>query len=112
MVAEAQVLRGRPGMVSNLWDTIKKNQNPRYQFLEKVPAECDALGKGLPEMGIDFRRLFTVPTDELYARLGVSLKCRCCLAVPYREELSARFAFYLSRIALPTPHRSDPMTAG
>lgn len=86
---------------------IARNGNPRFQFLEQVPAEHDRLGDGLPELVIDFKRYFAVATDELYFRVGSGeTQRRCVLTSPYLEHLSHRFAHYLGRVGLPTDHVS------
>lgn len=92
------------------WDrlNIQKNKNERFHFLQKVGPDTDRLGQQLPELVIDFKRYFTVPTDVLYRRieLGESAR-RCVLVSPYLEHLSGRFAHYLSRVALPSDHVSE-----
>lgn len=90
------------------WDKIRQNYDPRYHFLEEIPLESDATGLGVPELSIDFKRYFTVPTSEVYARIriGQTLR-RSVLTSPYVEHLSQRFAYFLSRIGLPEPHSSQ-----
>ena len=43
-------------------------------------------------MGIDFKRVFTIPTDEVYARLEAEAQRRCFLEPIYAAQLSDRFA--------------------
>jgi hypothetical protein len=78
---------------SERWKIIKKNKNERYHFLEKNERF------GLPDLVIDFKQYYTIPTYRLYklykGHFVGSLKPL------YRESLSHRFAFYLSRIGLP-----------
>ncbi len=104
---EAEILRGRQGMHSKLWDPIKKNKNERYQFLESAPPGGDCQGEQLPELAIDFKRYFTVPTGELYWQIEAG-QCtrRTWLSSPYREHLANRFAHFLARIALPRDYQS------
>ena len=75
------------------WGIIKGNNNKRYHFLEKNEE------LGLPDLVIDFKQYYTVPTYILYKiyknHYAGSLKPL------FRENLSHRFAFYLSRIGLP-----------
>jgi len=106
-VVTAEQLRGREDIKSDIWKRIRQNKDERYQFLEKVSVDCDLLGEGLPELGIDFKRYFTVPTDELYFKLETEAKRRCRLISPYLEHFSNRFYSYQSRIALPADHRSE-----
>jgi hypothetical protein len=98
----------RHGRKSKVWDRIQQNNDPRYHFLQKVEPGCDRLNEGLPELAIDFKRFFTVPTDEVYRRIEIGeARRRCLLTSPYLEHLSCRFAFYLSRVGLPTDHFSE-----
>jgi hypothetical protein len=99
-------LKGREGINSTLWKPIKNNKDERYHFLEKVSSEVDVLEKGLPELAIDFKRYFTIPTEEVYVRLEFDAACRCRLVSPYLEHLSGRFYAFQSRVALPR----DPLS--
>ncbi len=109
---EAGLLRGSSkttGMTSEIWKRISQNKDERYHFLEKVEPNCEVLQQGLPELGIDFKRYFTIPTEEVYQRVEMGeAKRRCVLVSPYMEHLCARFAYFLSRIALPEDHYSQP----
>jgi len=91
----------------DIWKRIWQNNDQRYHFLQKVQPYEDAQGMGLPELGIDFKRHFTLPTDEVYARLNLGTKRRCQLISPYLEHLASRFFHYLSRVALPADHVSE-----
>ena len=97
-----------PGKIdSDLWRHVKNNKNERYQFLERVLPECDAEGEGLPELTIDFRRFFSIPTDEFYQRLTIGeAKRRCRLISPYLEHLATRYGYFAQRVALPQDHTS------
>jgi hypothetical protein len=87
---------------------IEKNKNERFHFLQKVEPASDRLNEELPELVIDFKRYFTLPTDELYRRIELGeAQRRCVLLSPYMEHLSSRFAYYLSRVGLPTDHLSE-----
>ena len=74
------------------WSIIKNN-NKRYHFLEKNEE------LGIPDLVIDFKQYYTIPTYILYKfyknHFVGSLKPL------FKENLSHRFAFYLSRIGLP-----------
>lgn len=103
----AQELRGRTELNSTIWAQVKINKHERYQFFQKVVPEQDALRQGLPELGVDFKRYFTLPTDEVYQRLRSEAQRRCRLVSPYLEHFSARFAYYQFRVALPQDHISE-----
>jgi hypothetical protein len=106
-VAFASEFRSAVPKDSRIWDRVKQNNDERYHFFQEITIEADALGEGLGELGVDFKRFFTVPTDELYHRIRAGeAKRRCRLESPYLEHFCARFANYLSRVALPTPHLS------
>lgn len=96
-----------PHVDSGVWKRIKINKDERYQFLEKVPAECDAQGLGLPEMAIDFKHCFSIPTAELYLQLKGEAKRRCRLVSPYLEHFQQRIFYFHSRIGLPADHHSQ-----
>ena len=104
---EAAQLRGRvPG--ADIWKRVKSNKDERYQFLTKVSSDKDALERGIPELGLDFKRCFTIPAAEVYLRLGKNeFRRRCRLVTPYAEHLSTRFFHYQCRIALPAEHVSE-----
>lgn len=104
---EAAGLRGAPGINSAIWRRIEQNKDERYQFLKRITPEQDTLGEGLPELGIDFKRYFTIPTDEVYVRLSAGVQRRCRLVSPYLEHLSTRFWYFQARVALPAEHRSE-----
>ena len=102
---------------STIWSRIKTNDHVRYHFLQAAEAELDGVGKGLPELAVDFKRYFTIVADDLYVQLLDSenqdpgpIQRRLRLRTPYCEHFCTRFGFYLSRIALPEPHFSIPIT--
>jgi hypothetical protein len=107
-VFTAEELFGRLDRNRKLWERIPKNKDERYHFLQRVDAAWDAEQIGLPELGIDFKRYFTMPADEVYRRIELGeAKRRCVLVSPYLEHLSSRYAYFLSRVALPLDHVSD-----
>ncbi len=93
-------------MNSTIWDRVKKNKDERYHFLEKVPAECDLRGEGIPELTVDFKRYFTLPVEEVYYQLTSGCR-RCVLCPQYLEHLSSRFSYFIGRVALPHDHVSE-----
>jgi hypothetical protein len=108
-VSTAEQLCGTVGG-SDIWKRVRQNKDERYQFLQKVDPVCDALQQGLPELAIDFKRYFTIPTDEVYKRVEINeAKRRCVLVGPYLEHLSSRFAYFIGRVALPEDHFSEPV---
>lgn len=84
-----------------LWTQIKANQHARYHYL----AACPDLQ--VPEAVVDFKHFFTLPTELIYSKYNRSLYYIARLTVPFREDLSHRFAFFLSRIGLPDTARDQ-----
>ncbi len=103
-VATAEELRAIASAGSDIWKRIRQNKDERFQFLQAVPASLDSDNKGLPDLGIDFRRYFSIPTDELYEQFSLGAKRRCRLISPYKEHLMSRFAYFMLRVALPLDH--------
>jgi hypothetical protein len=101
----AQLLRGREDINSNVWRPAVNNKNERYHVLESVPADSDALGVGLPALGVDFKRYFSLPRDETYHRITTEAHRRCRLLNPYLEHFCTRFFYFQYRVALPTDHQ-------
>ena len=107
-VTTAQELKSGPSMNSEIWKLVRQNKNERYQFLQSIKISEDLQNEGVPELAIDFKRYFTIPTDELYSRFAQNTKRRCYLNAPYSQHLVARFFYFQSRIGLPEPHFSEP----
>lgn len=89
---------------SDIWKRIRNNKDERYQVLRSVGPDEDATGKEIPELGIDFKKYFTLPTQELYRQLKLDAKRRALLVAPYAHHLTSRFFYYQSRVALPEEH--------
>lgn len=70
------------------------DQFSRYHYL------CGDEALPLPELIIDFKHYFTVERDTAYSIERKDFYV-CSLKSLYREDLSHRFASYLSRIGLP-----------
>lgn len=71
---------------------IINNEDPRYHFLHFDD------NAQLPDMIIDFKHFFTVSTEWMYQNIDKRVRSVNEL---YREKISQRFAYYLSRIGLP-----------
>lgn len=86
---------------------VRSNQDARYQFLREVTADQDrqGQGQGLSAIAIDFKRYFTILTDEVYFRVSTrEVIRRCILVSPYLEHFISRFFYFQSRVALPVEH--------
>lgn len=88
---------------------IAQNQNDRFHYLQRANPDQDLQRAGLTALALDFRNYFTIPTDELYARLALGIRRRCRLNTPYLEHLAHRFFKFQSRVALPQDHEIDPI---
>ena len=91
--------------------TVRKNfqdnNDYRFHFIQAIPEEFDVLGQGLPELGIEFKRYFSMPTGEVYRRIKLShTQRRCRLQSPYLEHFCDRFHYFNNRIALPEQYES------
>jgi hypothetical protein len=93
---------------TRILDQVRKNNHPRYQYLTAFSAQEDAhrYGSGEPFF-IDFREVYVISLGELLYQLSIGAKRHCCLGDLYREHLASRFAFYLSRVALPIDHHQQ-----
>lgn len=92
-VVEAEILYKKPKEIMNskIWNNVKNNKNERYHFFEKISPERDALEKSLPELGVDFKRYFTVATEEVYKQISSTAQKRSRLLSPYLEHFVQDF---------------------
>lgn len=72
---------------------IMNNSNPRYHYL-KFDSDVTVV-----DSVIDFKHYFTVNLDYLTEQIGKNRVAS--ISELYRENISHRFAFFLSRIGLP-----------
>lgn len=91
------------GLNSNEWKKVRQNNDPRFHFIRAAAADVDAAAMGFPELVVDFKQHFAVPTLEAYYAIETARR-RCRLVTPYVEHLSGRFTAQLSRVALPLDH--------
>jgi hypothetical protein len=75
--------------------TLRHNDNPRYHYLEF------ARTVQIVNSVIDFKHYFSVNAEYLKARKAEGFVCS--VSELYREQVSLRFANFLSRIGLPDP---------
>ncbi|MCK4658420.1 MAG: hypothetical protein KAV82_02770 [Phycisphaerae bacterium] len=103
-VITAQSLSGSAGG-KDIWKRVHQNKDERYHCLQQVQPDEDSTKKGIEALGIDFKRYFTVPADEVYKRLKLGeMERRSWLAPPYAQHLATRFFHYQHRVALPEGH--------
>lgn len=89
---------------SSEWNYIKTNRHERYHFFQAVTPELDLEEGGLPELTLDFKRVFGIEAENLYYQVknGIA-KRRSILVSPYLEHFSSRYHFFHQRVALPSP---------
>ena len=84
--------------------TLSQNEIPRYHFIE-FPTSIPVINSV-----VDFKHTFSVSIDYLNKLKRKNFICQ--LSDLYREDVSQRFASYLSRIGLPTPKVRSPIKSG
>ena len=104
----AEDLRVEQGMNAAIWRRASSNADERFHFLPSVPGDLDGHSIGIPSLVIDFKRVLTVPTDELYYRLEVEAQRRCFLVPPFLHSLSTRFTYFAGRVGLPESAATVP----
>ena len=95
------------GINAKRWKLLRQNHEPRFHHLQAVPQELDREAEGLPAMGLDFNRFFTLPTGLVYAQLKDGARRRFRMHSPYFEHVTTRFFAYQSRIAVPEQHEVE-----
>jgi len=80
------------------WPYLTSNQKERYHYF---PENQDSK---IPALVVDFKHYYTLPREDVYAIYPE--KYKVSIDTLYREDLSQRFAHYLSRIGL--PERYEP----
>lgn len=89
---------------STEWNYINTNRHERYHFFQEIIPELDLEQSGLPELTLDFKRIFGIDAENLYYQVknGIT-KRRSILFSPYLEHFSTRYHFFHQRVALPSP---------
>ena len=107
MEADLAAKVGPQRLASDIRRQVRNNKNERYQYLRAVTKDQDAREKGLPDSILDFKRYFTLTTEEIYRRLSSAegkMHRRCRLTTPFAEHVSMRFFYFQMRIPLPEEH--------
>lgn len=87
-----QTINKNPDKTENKY--LRQNKNPRYHFLDFDDSVS------LVDSVIDFKHYFTV--NIIYIKKLKATNFICQIDELYRESISQRFAYFLSRIGLPT----------
>lgn len=90
-----------PKKDDDIWKQIKRNMHLRYHYLDGDQE------KQIQDLILDFKRYHTVEREILYYELTKTGSCKGIINELYREALSQRFSYYLSRVALPGKDESD-----
>ncbi len=85
---------------------IRSNLQLRYHCL----SGCTELS--VPELIVDFKHMITVSTEVMRTRYNSADHHIARLRCPYREDLSQRFAAFLSRVGLPVEHHLIDSASG
>jgi hypothetical protein len=99
---EAIAFKTRMKYSSKEMKRIRQCQWDGYHMLIKFDPDVDHLGKGIPELVVDFKRYFMIPTAEVYRQCRASdAYRRCFLGDLYREDLQQRAMNFMARVGLP-----------
>lgn len=85
-------------------ENLKKNLTQRYHYIAFPPPM-----QIVPQV-IDFKHYFSVNTQKLQCHKEKSFVCS--IAPIYRESLSQRFSYFLSRIGIPDNESSEQELCG
>jgi hypothetical protein len=98
-------LKARVPPGKDIWKRVVQNKDERYQCLEAIPSNQDVMAQGVPCLGCDFKRFFTIPSDEVYRRIELQqISRRARLLTPFAEHLLSRFCTFQARVPLPENH--------
>jgi len=93
---------------SSEWNLVKSNRHQQYHFFEKVPSDCELSQEGLPELTVDFKKVFAIDAGYLYHQISNNIaRRRTILECRYLEHFSHRYHDYHGRVALPAQHESE-----
>jgi hypothetical protein len=85
---------------SDLWKRLRQNQLERYHHF--ASATIGDLTDCLPDLYLDFKKAFSIPTENLYAAVRSGSVEHIALIPPiYVHDLIHRFYSFLSRVGTP-----------
>ena len=98
-----QEIRPNRNLTSDLWKRIRGNQDERYHTFPSVD-EPDSESTSHPEYFLDFKRMFTMPTELLYGLLDSGKTQRLGTVPPvWIHQLIQRYFAFHSRVGVPDP---------
>jgi len=104
---EESEIRGYNALNRDLWKRVRQNQNERYHRLPpgKVTGGSDLEH---PALYLDFKRMFTLPTEFLYRCLEIETVQRRGVVPPiWIHDLIQRYFAFHSRIGVPDPEDAN-----
>ena len=109
-VYEESELRKPSGLSSDPWKLVKQNQNERYYHIPAGQLEGQE-DKLLPDFFLDFKRMFSIPTDYLYAALeSGQIERQGAVPVPLIYQLVNKLFYFQGRVCIPDPNDSRELT--
>ena len=104
---EAAEIRENNALRSDLWRRVQRNQDERYHRLPpgKVTGGSDVEH---PAFYLDFKRMFTLPTEFLYRCLEIeTVQRRGVVPTIWIHDLIQRYFAFHSRIGVPDPEDAN-----
>jgi len=93
-------LRGSQEIKSDIWRRIRANQDERYHHLSAATVGESSLN--LPDLYIDYKKIYGLPTANLYMGIGALSIARLAVMPPiYLHDFIHRFFAFQSRVAVP-----------
>ena len=94
---------------SKTWDRVKTNQDVRYHKIPEAPIERKPSVSN-PDLFLDFKKLFSIPTVFLYQSLkSDGIERRGIIPPPWIDSLIDRLFHFQARVCVPDP--DDPREA-
>jgi hypothetical protein len=98
---EKDEIRQQRGLNSNLWERIRSNQDERYHRFTSSKIG-DEMNGDMPELYVDFKRVFSLPTEFVYELISNSYTVRSALlSYPHLMDIIHRLFSYAGRVAIP-----------
>lgn len=96
-------IRSDRDLNSNLWSRVRGNQDERYHAFHSVGEE-NSEDLTYPAYFLDFKRMFTMPTEFMYALLNCGHTQRMGTVPPvWIHQLIQRYFAFHSRVGVPDP---------
>ena len=103
-VYEESELRN-PSLTTVLWKRVKQNQDERYYHLPV--GNLEGQDDEIPDLFLDFKRMFSIPKEYLYAALSSAGIGRLgVVPSPWIHQLVNKLSYFQGRVCLPDP--TDP----